>query len=48
MPSETPPDQRREPEYEPPRVVDLGTFAELTQHRAIARVTDNATNFGTR
>jgi hypothetical protein len=34
--------------YEPPRVDDLGSFAELTQHRSIRLVTDDARNFGTR
>jgi hypothetical protein len=41
-------DPRRDETYEPPHVEDLGTFSELTQHRLIPRVTDNAVNLGSR
>jgi hypothetical protein len=34
--------------YEPPRVEDLGTFAELTQARTDLRQTDNPGQRGTR
>jgi hypothetical protein len=43
-----PEDARRDDTYEPPRVEDLGTFTELTQHRLIPRVTDNTVNLGSR
>jgi len=33
--------------YEPPRVEDLGTFAELTQARSVVRNTDNPGQRGT-
>ena len=42
-PSEQVPDT-----YEPPRVEDLGTFAELTQQRTVLRATDNNGQRGTR
>ena len=33
--------------YEPPRVEDLGTFAELTQQRTVTGQTDNPGQRGT-